>query len=253
MRENSLTAIAPSAIISYAKVKDFSSFELIAQKQQQMSKEEFIYYLTHEVNNFVQKDGRINIKIDKNGLLFANSVSPYAKKFIQNIEDGVKDLVLALHNKRYLTYSSCEGHGYSFRRYVGLALADEESRDYIANEIKALEIYGVKIKFMDTVANQDLELSIGKSINFKNKIDPTKENEKFKERETESFNIQFHRNYNDYCFMEIIILEEVEIKKFFKNPFYNLWLCVMKKFFVNKITKKITNLINSNNFKKYKY
>ena len=68
---------------------------------------------------------------------------PYAESFFDNIEPKIAPLVSALHKKRYLTYSSCEGHDYTYRRYVGLAFSDEESRDYVVDQVKALKLWGL--------------------------------------------------------------------------------------------------------------
>lgn len=73
------------------------------------SKEELIYHLTHKTNNILHEDGRIYLKINASGELFAQSISPYSETFLNNIEPKIKELVQAFINKRYLTYSSCEG------------------------------------------------------------------------------------------------------------------------------------------------
>ena len=128
MREETLlNSVVPSSYISFVNVQDLiTNHVLTEQKLQFNTPEEFIYYMTHKVNNTLHKNGRIYMKIDDNGNLFANSVSPYSEQFLSNIEEKIKPLVTALHNKRYLTYSSCEGHGLSYRRYVGIAFADEK-------------------------------------------------------------------------------------------------------------------------------
>jgi hypothetical protein len=218
------------------------------------SQNERQYHLTHEINNIKNQDGRIYMKIDVNGNLIAQSISPYSKTFQENIEENIKPLIMALNNKRYLTYSSCEGHGISFRRYVGLAFADDISREYVANEIMKLNLPGVYVKYLNSVANNKIEITDKGIIKYKDKIS-AEEIEKRKyidENEVINFNVQFHRNYDYYSFLEIVILKEVNAITY-KNFIPSIYLIFLKKFFWNIITKKITNLIESKRFNKYKY
>lgn len=190
-----------------------------------------------------------------NGELNANSVSPYAKKFWTNIEPGVKELVEALIAKRYLTYSSCEGHGPTFRRYVGLAFADEESREYVIKQITDLGLFGVITKKFDSVCNM---FSRPKEKTSKPQISKLSEEEKILkvnlETETKYFNVEFHRNYEKYYFLEIIITDAISYKKegVFKE-IKKVFLKLYKTFFCNFLTKKVESLIKSKEFKKYPY
>lgn len=254
MREQNLVnLIAPSSYTSFVNVKDFIKDQVLKEHKIQFNTpEEFIYYMTHKVNNKLHNNGRIYMKIDDNGNLFANSVSPYSEQFLLNIEEKIKPLVTALHNKRYLTYSSCEGHGLSYRRYVGIAFADESERTYVENFIEKQKIFGVKTKIYDSVINQ--HVSVGKNSpqyneKFNNQLNPVSP-----EEEANTFNIQFHRNYERYYFLEIIILEEIPYdKSFWKRPIYFTLLKFLKKYHWDKKTQKITNAINSKEFKKYRY
>lgn len=215
------------------------------------SQEELVYYITHNLPNKKHSNGRIYMKINEDGQLFANSVSPYSAIYLDNIEQKIQPLVLAFHNKRYLTYSSCEGHGLSFRRYVGLAFADVESRQYVADEVTNLNIPGVYVKYLESVTNQKIERNHKGDPIFMQKY---QQQENLEYEETKNFNIQFHRNYDKFYFLEIVILEEavLSIKKPFKL-LRGLWLLFMKKYFWDTLTQKITTHINSEHFKKYKY
>jgi len=158
-----------------------------------------------------------------------------------------------------LPYSSCEGHGITFRRYVGLAFADQESRQYVADFILNLKIPGVKVNFLDSICNQKIEpnLTNSTSIKYVEKYDAKKANQK--EKEIHSFNIQFHRRYNDYFFLEIVILDSINYNgnflksDFFKKPFKTIWLYFMKKYKWDKLTQRLVDALNSNEFKKYKF
>ena len=219
------------------------------------SKEELIYHLTHKTNNILHEDGRIYLKINASGELFAQSISPYSETFLNNIEPKIKELVQAFINKRYLTYSSCEGHGLSFRRYVGLAFCDENSRRHIKEEILKLKLPGVYCVEKEAVSNNVIEYS-EKSYYYKEKAIA----ENIKEQERESCNIQFHRSYDQYYFLEIVILKDIPYFYFnikninsYKIIFKNFGLIFRKLFFVETYTKKITQLINSEKIKKYRF
>lgn len=249
----------PPAIIQFAEASNIAEMILMAQSQKHFqTEEELIQFISHYINNNQHSDGRIYMQIDKDGNLFAHSVSPYSETFFDNIENGVKDLVTILRAKRYLTYSSCEGHGNSYRRYVGLAFADNESRDIVENYITSLRIKGVLLKKFNTVSNQNSSFSNSSSqVNYHSKINPSLLNGedllKHKENETKYFNISFHRKYSDYCFLEIVILEEIYPKMFWKEPFKFLWLYFMKKYKWNLITDRLTNALKDRKFPKYKY
>lgn len=233
------------------------NIELKQVQNQFETTEELIYHLTHNTNNVVHKDGRIYLKINAKGELFAQSISPFSKTFFNNIEPKIKDLVTALINKRYLTYSSCEGHDLSFRRYIGLAFVDDSSRQHIIDQINSLNLWGVECHKKESVANCPIEFNDNGNYIYKNKIIPE---EKINEQEIEAFNIQFHRQYERYYFLELVIFKAVPdfnnkilsfnfIKWFFKN----LPLILAKKLVVEFFTRKITNLINSDKVKKYKF
>jgi hypothetical protein len=249
--------IAPSALISYTS-NPVSVQDMVLAEQPELefaSKEDIIYHMTHKVNNQFHSNGRIYMKLTKQGELYANSVSPYSEKFLDNIEEKIKPLVQAFHNKRYLTYSSCEGHGLSFRRYVGLAFCSEETREYVAQQILNLKLPGIKVNRLAHVCNQ--KVGLGKKntpqIDSKYTQEELKQDFYFDE-EILTFNIQFHRNYEQYYFLEIVILEAIPygwhgIGAWFKK----VWLGFLKKYYWDKLTCKIVNLVESSAFKKYHY
>lgn len=257
-RTDLLSSIAPSAYVIESQVQQHVQDTIIAQEKITFSsQEEFVHFLTHKVSNNMHKNGRIYMKIDEKGSLYANSVSPYADIFEAQLEPNIKPLVQALNTKRYLTYSSCEGHGNTFRRYVGLAFADKESREYVKNYIKQLGIWGVYTIELNSVSNQNLnanEQNVYKPL-YESKID-TELTPQHPEQEAFNFNIQFHRHYERYYFLEIVILQALPYgygKAFWRHPIKHSWLCLMKKYFWNHQTKKVTQAIESSSFQKYRY
>ena len=147
------------------------------------------------------------------------------------------------------------GHGYSFRRYIGLAFADEESRGYVANEINKLKLIGVKTKSMNSVSN--MRVTKNEKTNkpeFEKYSDIQKYKEVDEQKEAITFNIQFHRNYEKYYFLELIILDAIafEYEGFFKE-IQKFYYKILKKIFWDKLTQKVLNHIQSDSFKKYPY
>lgn len=254
MRELNSSGLAPSAvIITSSQVKQSVSPVLQEEVLNINNTKDYVYYITHKVNNVKQKGGRIYMKME-NGDISANSVSPYAEKFMDNVEEKIQPLVSALRGKRYLTYSSCMGHGFSFRRYVGLAFSDEETRDYVAQQIKSLKLLGVKTVPFDNVSNTRV------TVNERTKK-PTfgKYTEEERQKinyahEAETFNIQFHRNYERYYFLEIVILDVIKFEyEGIVQELKKLGWKFVKTFLWDYLTEKVVDKINSKNFKKYPY
>lgn len=250
----------PPAVIQFSEATSMAEMIMFAKSQREFkNEEELLHFITHNINNIRHRNGRIYMKIDNDGSLFAHSVSPYSDTFEDNVEPGVKDLISILRKKRYLTYSSCEGHGNSFRRYVGLAFADEDSREIVDQYIKSLKIKGIFTKKFKSVSNQNCELDPKnpKIIEYKDKINPMelegKTLEQHKQKETAYFNISFHRNYEDYCFLEIVILEEMTVEMKKKQFLKWVWLWFMKKYKWDKITAKLVKALEDKKFPKYKY
>lgn len=254
MRNLESSLINPVAIVINAPTNPVKHQALQEEVLNFESEVEYMHYISHKVNNVKQKDGRIYLKM-VDGILHANSLSPYAEKFEDNIEEGIKPLVMALKKKRYLTYSSCMGHGPSFRRYVGLAFADEETRNYVARQINSLNIVGVTTKNMDTVSNMRVtQHNRTNKPEFGKYTEEDRQKEITQEKEVTTFNIQFHRNYEQYFFMEIIILDVIkyEYEGIFKEVQKLFWR-FLKVFYWDKLTKKVENHVQSDKFKKYPY
>ena len=251
---NPIVVVAPAPSIENRYLQAY----LVENIADFKTREEYCHYITHKINNVVHKDGRIYLRIDNNKNLIAASVSPYSTTFTDNIEEKIKPLVLAFKKKRYLTYSSCMGHGQDFRRFVGLAFCDEESRQYVADQIMGLKIPGVKVNFRNTVTNskvtQNSRTKLPEFGVYSNKEKEEREANPDLELETFCFNIQFHRQYSEYFFLEIVILEAISynyegIPKEILKIFQRLY----KTLFWDYLTNKVVALIESDSFKRYSY
>lgn len=232
-------------IVLQRKVKNFKN------------QKEVYFYLTHELDNNKQIDGRINFGQNSTGQTLANSVSPYSKTFNNNIEEKIKDLVCALKKKRYLTYSSCQGHCLYSRRFVGLAFPSEEEREQFINACKTNFFIRKFITFnsINSVANIEINFDEYNSPTPKDKISQdTIRNEEFLDGEAEYFNVSFHRSYHRYYFLEVIILNQLPLPHE-KNSktIKNLYIKFLKKYFWDFLTKKLTIHIENKQFPKFKF
>lgn len=174
--------------------------------------------------NILHSDGRIFV--DGDGI--AQTVSPYAPDFYENIEEDIKPLVSALVAKGYLTYSSCGGHQVVKRRFVAVAFPDKESCRSFIDSVRKLynhwlihyEIkHGTGYYFVD-------ESNVMFHTNFLNTT-------------------IFHRGYEDYWFVEMSIGKNTPPK------IGNLIQILGKTFFRDSITKKLTESISSKDFPYY--
>lgn len=210
----------------------------IAQKTQarqekqstEKSLDEQIYYVTHQVHNRKQADGRINRFDPTTGVYAANSVSPFAENFLElNVEEGVKPLVQALIQKGYFTYSSCAGHCLTDRRFVGIAFQNEISKIRFLNQMRFLESHSVVFKELESVINQKSDLS-GHDM----KSTPLGESgQQFvsTSEETSVFNIQFHSDSLRYHFVEMILLEGNDTCNLMNSPVRAIKLLLRRLFY----------------------
>jgi len=79
-------------------------------------------------------NGRTYCYKDEDGNYVSSFVSQYSDIIEQNLEPRVRDGVRALHEKGYLTFTSCQGHDDSKHRYIGVVFnTKEQKKDFIKN------------------------------------------------------------------------------------------------------------------------
>tara|TARA_R110001599_G_scaffold348314_2_gene575461 strand:- start:221 stop:967 length:747 start_codon:yes stop_codon:yes gene_type:complete len=79
-------------------------------------------------------NGRTYCYKDEDGNYVSSFVSQYSDIIEQNLEPRVRDGVRALHEKGYLTFTSCQGHDDSKHRYIGIVFnTKEQKKDFIKN------------------------------------------------------------------------------------------------------------------------
>lgn len=206
------------------------------------SLDEQIHYVTHQVHNKKQTDGRINRFDPTTGVYSANSLSPFSENFLDlNVEDGIKPLVEALIKKGYFTYSSCAGHCLIDRRFVGIAFHNEVAKIRFLNQMKFLESHSVVFKELDSVINQQSDLS-GHDM----KSTPLGESGQryvSASEETSVFNIQFHSDSLRYHFVEMILLEGNDTCNLMNTPIRAIKLLLRRLFFKDANMKLATTFV----------
>ncbi|MEO0393749.1 MAG: hypothetical protein AAF213_10985 [Pseudomonadota bacterium] len=251
MRElfpNSVSLHEPSALVAPGPERPGWQEVKIAERPKTLN--EILHKLHFESNNTIHPNGRINGGLDENGNQIAHFISPYAEQFWQNVEVGIQPVVRALKSKRYLTYSSCMGHSLSSRRYVGIAFADEEARERFCKPLEQAKIPGVVIRRLDKAANQ-----IG-DVTETGEAKLVKEVPEYA-KTVVSFNYAFGREYEDYCFVELIICKEFPkgepLYLALRHPILygpDFWRKLLRW---DRLTKRVAATIRSDSVPKYRY
>lgn len=215
--------------------------------------EEYRKHLAFEYENVLDKDGRINSGFDINGNVVSVTVSPYNKKFYNNIEEGVKELIKSLYEKRYYTYSSCAGHHWSDRRFVGLVFLSIEERENFIKTIQEQLGYYKKYVYMiekRSVGNMNFEMEKHTEHAYSQKINYQTEEEILEQekRDVDYFNFIFKQNREKYYYLDMEIFKNF----YHKNKIIYQIEKYKRKYLKEKITKKIIDIINSNSFPKMK-
>lgn len=226
---------------AYIREVDIESKRIhrLFKKKQSLSKKQILNKIINTSYNKKWPDGRI-YGLDKEGKYVSHSVSPYADSFLDNIEENIKPLIIALKNKGYFSISSCQGHSLWDRRFLKLIFPSKDTALDFQKHIP----FKVKYNLKHATDFLNVDLDIDEFGNIKN---ATKNNLlKNKSQALEYINFFIKRNYSDAWFMEIIIADSIphslkpwQYLKYLKD-------IVFKKIFLNYYTNKITqHVINS--------
>lgn len=215
-----------------------SRSEFVLEKRKVLSEREKLLVLASSTYNKKWPNGRIH-GISETGEYASHSVSPYAETFLDNIEEGIKPLVLALRDKNYLSISSCEGHGLDFRRYVTLVFPDRESAQNFQNTIP------FKLRYSLTHCTQMLTSTVdvdqyGRLSNLRN-VDPDSNDMK---RSLEYVNVMIQRTYQDAWFLEVSLSEGVRTKGLW-DIIKNLRAVLKKLLFEKHTTHRLVRFVLS--------
>jgi hypothetical protein len=243
----------PPAIIIPAPPSQ-EQIQIVAMEQQQEISEvtnEQIheYSLFKHSNKHLAKDGRTYIEQDSDGNYISHYVSQYSNKFWNglNVEKGIEPVVQALHQKGYLTFTSCQGHANSPMRYVGIAFINDEERSRFVDAVTASKL---PVTWYYDCVNPKDEPAKNKNGNWmrlawdqKNtKITTQKEFTDLsytKQELTDFWNIMFCRKYQSYSPVLMCVACNMEPKDDFDYYFWKL-----KYFGRTKTTKNLARYIN---------
>jgi len=118
-----------------------SQYEIVVPYEQQQESNEPQLQNAEDCHRYAMfVKGNDNLKndrtydfIDEDGNYVSCFVSQYSDIIEKNLEPRIKDAVLALHAKGYLTFTSCQGHDGS-HRYIGVVFnTKEQKKDFIKN------------------------------------------------------------------------------------------------------------------------
>lgn len=189
-------------------------------------------------------NGRTYVFKDEHGNYVSTFVSQYSDIIKKNLEPGVREAVLALHEKGYLTFTSCQGHDDSKHRYIGVVFNTQEQKQQFVDEMNSLNC---DIHWYDNVINSverpckevpwwsegGITLHIIWDDNSFSKVSQMERRERpyTDEELTKFWNVQMWRNYKHY---EAIVFS-------FAYPMVekSIWERIHKFFFYDK--EKVEN------------
>lgn len=123
---------------------------------------------------------------------FAPTVAPTSHDFVDCLDPRIRDTVVALAKKGFLTCYSCDGHVLTKPRYVVLAFGSEAAReDFCRRLVTAQNRLFLSLERLDTLS---VEVVRGVEIRHQSK-----------ENEIRGFNYLFGKTYEDYFFLRINI------------------------------------------------
>lgn len=157
-------------------------------------------------------NGRTYVFKDEDGNYVSTFVSQYSNIIQNNLEPGVKEAVLALNERGYLTFTSCQGHDDSKHRYIGVLFNTKEQK---ANFIKEVNSLGCDTYWYDNVINSverpcqnvpwwaeggiTLHIIWDNSETWNNAPQQRRRNKPYTDLElTKFWNVQTCRNYQHY-------------------------------------------------------
>ena len=199
-------------------------------------------------------NGRTYCYRDEDGNYVSTFVSQYSNIIEKNLEPKVRSAVLALHDKGYLTFTSCQGHENSKHRYIGVLFNNKEQKNKFIEEVESLNC---DIHFYDNIINSverpgkevpwwadggyNVHIVYDDSL-YHNAAQQTARQKPYTDSDlTKFWNIQSKRNYDHY---EAIVFS-------FAYPMVekNLWER-LKKYFLydqNKVENAYNDFLNKAN------
>ena len=230
-------------------------YQIETIQQQEISQAEQVRnQLFYQSNRRKGKDGRTYTYIDNKGEYISNYVSQYSNIIENNIEPKIRDLVLALHDRGYLTWGSCQGHKPDHkRRWIGLAFNTGEAKASFTQQINDLNLpvyfYNNHLNTREQQRTEDKWFQDGlqshipwQQHNYK-QLDNIRQATYSNDDITSFFNIMFQRNYKEYhstiLSIGYPIVRSTVLKTLKQNMFFD-WKYLDKV--TDMLTDKISNL-----------
>jgi hypothetical protein len=204
------------------------------KKREPLTEKELLEKIINTSYNKKWPDGRI-YGMSKDGKYVSHSVTPYANSFLDNIEEKIKPLIIALKDKNYLSMSSCQGHCLWDRRFVMLVFPSKETAEDFTKQFP----FKLKFNIKHCTEMLNVKLDIDQYGTIKN---ASKEALVNNSRQSIKYvNAFCKRSYTDAWFVEMILADVIPYNKYIRY-FKQI---IFKKFFLERFTAKVTKFIES--------
>lgn len=219
-------------VIEYRQTAEDRAMQVVGRRHYKpLNWEGVRWQLFNEGNPHRSPDGRTYTHF-KDGKYHSNFVSQYAKIIYDNIEEGVMDLVKALHAKGYWTFGSCMSHALAEPRWVGVVFTTERRREAF---IEALQASGLPLAFERNVLPHDKRKGEESGITFMlgNEARPLTDYTRF-------WQIMFRTKVSDRFYPVAVKVCATDSRNLFTQLWYRH---VLKRFFLNRVTVKLTQYV----------
>jgi len=224
-------------------------------KQQKINKKKKFQYSNDEIlkdgffnstNQLKGKDGRTYQYIDNNGEYVSCRVSPYSPYIFDNLEPQIKDLILTLLDKDYLTSDSCQGH--KDRKYSYFCVVFNTKNNL--NKFRScIESFNMKISFQIINLKNSNQTTYGliydqnKFLNKKLTVQEYKNLNYSYQDAIDYFNLMFLRDYKEVYMLAVIVCDGRKGASLIQKIIYHFF----KENYIKKLTNKIKhNMLNYN-------
>ncbi|MGD1524118.1 hypothetical protein [Vibrio owensii] len=234
---NQITPAVEQTVKIQAEVK-----QEVKKTQEQLYNE--IFMTGH---NKRHPDGRVHtgIPCDMPDWYLAMSISPDYKEFDTQVEEGIYPAVKALVDKGYMTISSCQGH--PGRIHLQIGFGNEYSRDHLIDVVKSFNIPTAEFIIHNHCANVNFDMKdlLNKDLKNVSVFGDGVDEEDLIALNAQSFNFQFHKNYKQWFFVDINVLD----KHFTTWKGIQYWWYIRKK---EKLLQMLIDAVSSDKLLPYK-
>ena len=192
--------INPAAIIS-----EYKSVSSKSQKSVFTNRELLQRSFFQNTNKFKGIDGRTFDYIDENGEYVSSRVSPYSLFIEDNLEPKIKDVVLVLLKKGYLTTDSCQGHSDRKYRFVNVAFNTQQQLEKFKKFISINKFISFEEIDLREPQKNGYVVVYDQCGNNNQSIEKMKKNSSSYGDCVDYFNMMFLRDYDNYFLLKVKI------------------------------------------------